>query len=90
LGSIVNDTSKFYLFPEKETLFPYLVKEKISESYDLKKLMKLCNSVLTMPNYYLNLKSLSKLKDFLIKNTSLNAHFTGHTSDESSDEYNQK
>ena len=91
LGRIVNDTAKLYLFPEKETLFPYFGKEKISESCDLKKIMKAVqfgfNDAKLLPE---SKKSLDKLKDFLNKNATLNAHFIGHTSDEGSDEYNQK
>ncbi|MBM3185469.1 MAG: OmpA family protein [Bacteroidetes bacterium] len=91
LGKIVNDTAKLYLFPEKETLFPYFGKEKISESCDLKNLMKAVqfgfNDAKLLPQ---SKKSLDKLKDFLTKNPTLNAHFIGHTSDEGSDEYNQK
>jgi outer membrane protein OmpA-like peptidoglycan-associated protein len=91
LGRIVNDTAKLYLFPEKETLFPYFGKEKISESCDLKKLMKAVqfgfNDAKLLPE---SKKALDKLKDFLNKNASLNAHFIGHTSDEGSEQYNQK
>ena len=91
LGRIVNDTAKLYLFPEKETLFPYFGKEKISESCDLKKIMKAVqfgfNDAKLLPE---SKKSLDKLKDFLNKNATLNAHFIGHTSDEGTDEYNQK
>lgn len=90
-GRIVNDTAKLYLFPEKETLFPYFGKEKISESCDLKNIMKTVqfgfNDAKLLPQSKI---SLNKLKDFLNKNSTLNAHFIGHTSDEGSDEYNQK
>ena len=90
-GRIVNDTAKLYLFPEKETLFPYFGKEKISESCDLKNIMKTVqfgfNDAKLLPQSKI---SLNKLKDFLNKNLTLNAHFIGHTSDEGSDEYNQK
>lgn len=90
-GRIVNDTAKLYLFPEKETLFPYFGKEKISESCDLKNIMKIVqfgfNDAKLLPQSKI---SLNKLKDFLNKNLTLNAHFIGHTSDEGSDEYNQK
>lgn len=91
LGRIINDTAKLYLFPEKETLFPYFGKEKISESCDLKSIMKSVqfgfNDAKLLPQ---SKKSLNKLKDFLNKYLTLNAHFIGHTSDEGSDEYNQK
>lgn len=90
-GRIVNDTAKLYLFPEKETLFPYYGKENISESCDLKNIMKTVqfgfNDAKLLPQSKI---SLNKLKDFLNKNLTLNAHFIGHTSDEGSDEYNQK
>jgi outer membrane protein OmpA-like peptidoglycan-associated protein len=90
-GRIVNDTAKLYLFPEKETLFPNFGKEKISESCDLKNIMKTVqfgfNDAKLLPQSKI---SLNKLKDFLNKNLTLNAHFIGHTSDEGSDEYNQK
>lgn len=90
-GRIVNDTAKLYLFPEKETLFSYFGKEKISESCDLKRIMKSVqfgfNDAKLLPQ---SKTSLNKLKDFLNKNLTLNAHFIGHTSDEGSDEYNQK
>lgn len=90
LGRIINDTAKLYLFPEKETLFPYYGKENISESCELNKLMKAIQFGFNDAKLLTKSKlSLNKLKDYLNKYSVLNAHFVGHTSNEGSDQYNQ-
>jgi outer membrane protein OmpA-like peptidoglycan-associated protein len=91
IGKIINDTAKVFLFPDKESLFPYYGDENLSDPCELKRALD--DVLFGFDNAVILQKSESALKTivrYLKNNPSLRAHFIGHTSNEGTAEYNRK
>ena len=88
-GVLINDTAKLVLFPEKETLFTFYGDENLADPCELKTAMdniffEFDQAIIKKSSY----AELTKIKNYLQRNSHVSAHFTGHTSNEGTNSYN--